>query len=127
MFVKEEYYINLYVGGKFVRDPHVRYFGEARKKLKEVDRKTNGKVKETVVDETENESSEEQIQAEVLEEVEVMIIGAYLGQMMMIIMMLVEEAICSPLIIRTQQVHTSVFGCCLKMNILKLILRTTQK
>ncbi|MBA0739655.1 hypothetical protein Gogos_012904 [Gossypium gossypioides] len=43
---------------------------EARKKLKEVDRKTNGKVKETVVDETENESSEEQIQAEVLEEVE---------------------------------------------------------
>ncbi|MBA0739654.1 hypothetical protein Gogos_012904 [Gossypium gossypioides] len=45
-----------------------------------------------------------------------MIIGAYLGQMMMIIMMLVEEAICSPLIIRTQQVHTSVFGCCLKMH-----------
>ncbi|MBA0788065.1 hypothetical protein Gotri_006849 [Gossypium trilobum] len=29
---------------------------EARQKLKEVDRKTNGKVKETIVDETENES-----------------------------------------------------------------------
>ncbi|PPD95096.1 hypothetical protein GOBAR_DD07868 [Gossypium barbadense] len=28
MFVEEEYYINLYVGGKFVRDPHVRYFGD---------------------------------------------------------------------------------------------------
>ncbi|MBA0679768.1 hypothetical protein Goari_011518 [Gossypium aridum] len=35
MSVEEEYYINLYVGGKFVRDPYVRYLSGAMVRLKE--------------------------------------------------------------------------------------------
>ncbi|KAG8483223.1 hypothetical protein CXB51_022226 [Gossypium anomalum] len=98
--------------------------------------KASGKVKEIVVDETGNESSKEQIQAEGPKEVEgeglndrvtkkeremrlniliVMIMGAYLGQVMMTIMMLVKEELGSPLTIQTQQVHTFVLGCYLKM------------
>ncbi|KAH1091340.1 hypothetical protein J1N35_018597 [Gossypium stocksii] len=34
MFVDEEYYINLYVGVKFGRDPHVRYFGGEMLRIK---------------------------------------------------------------------------------------------
>ncbi|MBA0674797.1 hypothetical protein Goari_016374 [Gossypium aridum] len=45
----------------------------------------------------------------------VMIMGVYLGQMMITILMLVEEEAGSSLIIQTQQVYTSVLGCCLKM------------
>ncbi|MBA0820453.1 hypothetical protein Gohar_000095 [Gossypium harknessii] len=45
----------------------------------------------------------------------VMIMGAYLGQMIMTILMLIEE-VGSPLTIQTQQVHTSVLGWCLKMH-----------
>ncbi|KAK5835649.1 hypothetical protein PVK06_011343 [Gossypium arboreum] len=33
MSIEEEYYINLHVGGKFVRDPHVRYLGGEMVKL----------------------------------------------------------------------------------------------
>ncbi|MBA0615018.1 hypothetical protein Godav_015219 [Gossypium davidsonii] len=57
-------------GVKEADDEGVKDESDTRQKLKEVDRKTNGKVKETVVDETENDSSKELIQAEVLEEVE---------------------------------------------------------
>ncbi|MBA0829661.1 hypothetical protein Goarm_014252 [Gossypium armourianum] len=57
-------------GVKEADEEGVKDESDTRQKLKEVDRKTNGKVKETVVDETENESSNELIQAEVLEEVE---------------------------------------------------------
>ncbi|MBA0553819.1 hypothetical protein Golob_012967 [Gossypium lobatum] len=35
MSVEEEYYINLHVGGKFVRDPYVRYLSGAMVRLKE--------------------------------------------------------------------------------------------
>ncbi|MBA0795904.1 hypothetical protein Gohar_006730 [Gossypium harknessii] len=35
MSVEEEYYINFNVGGKFVRDPYVRYLGGAMVRLKE--------------------------------------------------------------------------------------------
>ncbi|MBA0755877.1 hypothetical protein Gogos_019921 [Gossypium gossypioides] len=35
MSVEEEYYINLHVEGKFVRDPHVRYLGGEMVMLKE--------------------------------------------------------------------------------------------
>ncbi|MBA0645736.1 hypothetical protein Goklo_013796 [Gossypium klotzschianum] len=34
MSVEEEYYINLHVGGKFLRDPYVRYLGGAVVRLK---------------------------------------------------------------------------------------------
>ncbi|PPS04245.1 hypothetical protein GOBAR_AA16414 [Gossypium barbadense] len=33
--LEEEYYINLHVGGKFIRDPHVRYLGGEMVRLKE--------------------------------------------------------------------------------------------
>ncbi|MBA0770403.1 hypothetical protein Gotri_019046, partial [Gossypium trilobum] len=35
MSVEEEYYINLYVGGKFAHDPHVKYLGGKMVRLKE--------------------------------------------------------------------------------------------
>ncbi|KAG8496857.1 hypothetical protein CXB51_008022 [Gossypium anomalum] len=35
MSVEEEYYINLHVGGKFIRDPHLRYLGGEMVRLKE--------------------------------------------------------------------------------------------
>ncbi|MBA0674796.1 hypothetical protein Goari_016373 [Gossypium aridum] len=35
MSAEEEYYINLYVGGKFVRDPHVNYSSGEMARLKE--------------------------------------------------------------------------------------------
>ncbi|MBA0725529.1 hypothetical protein Golax_022113 [Gossypium laxum] len=47
-----------------------------------------------------------------------MIMRAYLGQMIMIILILVkekEEEVGSPHTIQTQQVHTFVLGCCLMM------------
>ncbi|MBA0789443.1 hypothetical protein Gotri_027007 [Gossypium trilobum] len=36
MSVEEEYYINLHVEGKFVRDPHVRYLGGEAMMLKRI-------------------------------------------------------------------------------------------
>ncbi|MBA0819744.1 hypothetical protein Gohar_028385 [Gossypium harknessii] len=45
----------------------------------------------------------------------VIIMGAYMGQKMMTILIFVEEEVGSPHTIQTQQVHTSVLGCCLKM------------
>ncbi|KAK5812366.1 hypothetical protein PVK06_027795 [Gossypium arboreum] len=45
----------------------------------------------------------------------VMIMGVYLGQKMMTILMFVEKEVGSPHTTQTQQVHTSVFGCYLKM------------
>ncbi|MBA0770402.1 hypothetical protein Gotri_019046 [Gossypium trilobum] len=44
----------------------------------------------------------------------VMIIGAYLGQKMMKILMFIEE-VGFPYTIQTQQVHTFILGYCLKM------------
>ncbi|MBA0692563.1 hypothetical protein Goari_010115 [Gossypium aridum] len=105
-------------------------------KVREVEGKTSGKCKETVLDETESESSKQQFEAKVSEEVDgegqiivlvgkkmeirlniliVMIMEAYLGQKMMIILMFVEEKLGFPHTIQTQQVHISVLGCCLKM------------
>ncbi|MBA0819742.1 hypothetical protein Gohar_028385 [Gossypium harknessii] len=46
----------------------------------------------------------------------VIIMGAYMGQKMMTILIFVEEEVGSPHTIQTQQVHTSVLGCCLKMH-----------
>ncbi|MBA0749551.1 hypothetical protein Gogos_003466, partial [Gossypium gossypioides] len=45
----------------------------------------------------------------------VMIMAAYLGQKMMTILMFIEEEVVSAHTIQTQQVHTSVLGCYLKM------------
>ncbi|MBA0575766.1 hypothetical protein Golob_024388, partial [Gossypium lobatum] len=110
-------------------------FQEARQKVNEVEGKTSRKGKEIVLDETESESSGEQFELEVLEEVDVeglndsvgrkmeirlnilivMIIGACLGQKTMTILMFFEEEVGSPHTVQTQQVHTFVLGYCLKM------------
>ncbi|MBA0845624.1 hypothetical protein Goarm_005780 [Gossypium armourianum] len=45
----------------------------------------------------------------------VMIMGTYLGQKMMTVLMFVEEEVGSPHIFQTQQVRISILGCYLKM------------